>query len=228
MFYSHHPMLLLFGLFGCIVSLSCTKTNDWNATFNEAGMVNVQELDSTIKVNLAYSTPNNVLGYDVYGDLEEAYLRPEAAEKLVLAQKNLQAYNASYTLYIYDATRPRRIQQKLWDESELPIEERSKYIAHPERGSIHNYGMAVDLGIWVDGQGLLDMGTSFDDFSLLSHIDSEDSLIRVGALEPVQVHNRLLLREVMTSSGFLSLASEWWHFDAMERSATKEQFDIIE
>jgi D-alanyl-D-alanine dipeptidase len=191
-------------------------------------MVNVQELDSTIKVNLAYSTPNNVLGYDVYGDLEEAYLRPEAAEKLVLAQKKLQAYNASYTLYIYDATRPRRIQQKLWDESELPIEERSKYIAHPERGSIHNYGMAVDLGIWVDGQGLLDMGTSFDDFSLLSHIDSEDSLIRVGALEPVQVHNRLLLREVMTSSGFLSLASEWWHFDTLERSATKEQFDIIE
>jgi D-alanyl-D-alanine dipeptidase len=88
--------------------------------------------------------------------------------------------------------------------------------------------MAVDLGIWVDGQGLLDMGTSFDDFSLLSHIDLEDSLIRVGALERVQVHNRLLLREVMTSSGFLSLASEWWHFDAMERSATKEQFDIIE
>ena len=224
----HQPISLIIGLFGCLVSLSCTKTHDWNATFNEAGMVNVQELDSTIKVNLAYSTPNNVLGYDVYGDLEEAYLRPEAAEKLVLAQKNLQAYNASYTLFIYDATRPRRIQQKLWDESELPIEERSKYIAHPERGSIHNYGMAVDLGIWVDGQGLLDMGTSFDDFSLLSHIDSEDSLLRVGALEPVQVHNRLLLREVMTSSGFLSLASEWWHFDAMERSATKEQFDIIE
>lgn len=224
----HHPISLIIGLFCCLVSLSCTKTHDWNATFNEAGMVNVQELDSTIKVNLAYSTPNNVLGYDVYGDLEEAYLRPEAAEKLVLAQKKLQAYNASYTLYIYDATRPRRIQQKLWDESELPIEERSKYIAHPERGSIHNYGMAVDLGIWVDGQGLLDMGTSFDDFSLLSHIDSEDSLIRVGALKPVQVHNRLLLREVMTSSGFLSLSSEWWHFDAMERSATKEQFDIIE
>jgi D-alanyl-D-alanine dipeptidase len=50
----------------------------------------------------------------------------------------------------------------------------------------------------------------------------------VGALKPTQVQNRRLLREVMTSSGFLSLSSEWWHFDAMERSATKEQFDIIE
>ena len=224
----HYPIPLLIGLFGCLVSLSCTKTYDWNATFNEAGMVNVQKLDSTIKVNLAYSTPNNELGYDIYGDLEEAYLRPEAGEMLVLAQKKIQAYNASYSLYIFDATRPRQIQQRLWDESELPIEERSKYIAHPERGSIHNYGMAVDLGIWVDGQGLLDMGTPFDDFSLLSHIDSEDSLLSVGALKLTQVQNRLILREVMTSSGFLSLSSEWWHFDAMERSATKEQFEIIE
>ena len=224
----HYPIPLLIGLFGCLVSLSCTKTYDWNATFNEAGMVNVQKLDSTIKVNLAYSTPNNVLGYDIYGDLEEAYLRPEAGEMLVLAQKKIQAYNASYSLYIFDATRPRQIQQRLWDESELPIEDRSKYIAHPERGSIRNYGMAVDLGIWVDGQGLLDMGTPFDDFSLLSHIDSEDSLLSVGALKLTQVQNRLILREVMTSSGFLSLSSEWWHFDAMERSATKEQFDIIE
>ncbi len=224
----HYPIPLLIGLFGCLISLSCTKTYDWNATFNEAGMVNVQKLDSTIKVNLAYSTPNNVLGYDIYGDLEEAYLRPEAGEMLVLAQKKIQAYNASYSLYIFDATRPRQIQQRLWDESELPIEERSKYIAHPERGSIHNYGMAVDLGIWVDGQGLLDMGTPFDDFSLLSHIDSEDSLLSVGALKLTQVQNRLILREVMTSSGFLSLSSEWWHFDAMERSATKEQFEIIE
>ena len=191
-------------------------------------MVNVQKIDSTIKINLAYSTPNNVLGYDIYGDLEEAYLRPEADEMLVLAQKKIQAYNASYSLYIFDATRPRQIQQRLWDESELPIEERSKYIAHPERGSIHNYGMAVDLGIWVDGQGLLDMGTPFDDFSLLSYIDSEDSLLSVGALKLTQVQNRRLILEVMTSTGFLRLSSEWWHFDAMERSATKEQFEIIE
>ena len=91
MFCSHRPILLLIGLFGCIVSLSCTKTHDWNARFNEAGMVNVQKLYSTTKVSLAYSTPNNVLGYDIYGDLEEAYLRPEAANKLVLAQKKLQA-----------------------------------------------------------------------------------------------------------------------------------------
>ena len=37
-------------------------------------MVNVQKLDSTIKVSLAYSTPNNVLGCDIYEDLEDSLL----------------------------------------------------------------------------------------------------------------------------------------------------------
>ena len=218
--------LFLFSWF--LICFSCSKTPNWSATFNEAGLVNVQELDSTIKVRLAYSSSNNVIGYDIYGDLDQAYLRSEAAKKLVLAQKNLQAHHPTHSLYIFDATRPRRIQQLLWDESELPIDQRSKYIAHPQRGSIHNYGMAVDLGIWVDGVGLLDMGTVFDDFSALSHITSEDSLLSIGALKPEHVQNRILLRQVMTKAGFLCLSSEWWHFDAMERSSTKEQFEIVE
>lgn len=217
-----------FLLLSCLLCLSCTKTPNWNAVFKDAGLVNIQELDSTIKVNLAYSDTNNILGYDAYGELDQAYLRPNAAKKLVLAQKDLRANQPNYTLYIFDATRPRRIQQKLWDESDLPIEERGKYIANPQRGSIHNYGMAVDLGIWVDGVGLLDMGTSFDDFSALSHITAEDSLMRIGALTPTHVQNRKLLRQIMTEAGFLSLSTEWWHFDAMERSDTKDQFDIVE
>ena len=30
--------------------------------------------NSTMKVSLAYSTPNNVLGCDIYGDLEDSLL----------------------------------------------------------------------------------------------------------------------------------------------------------
>ena len=200
--------LFLFSWF--LICFSCSKTPNWSATFNEAGLVNVQELDSTIKVKLAYSSSNNVIGYDIYGDLDQAYLRPEAAKKLVIAQKNLQAHHSTHSLHTFDATRPRRIQQLLWNESELPIGQRSEYIAHPQKGSIHNYGMV------------------FDDFSVLSHITSEDSLLSIGALKPEHVQNRKLLRQVMTTAGFLSLSSEWWHFDAMERSSTKEQFEIVE
>ncbi len=225
MYFFQFPIFLLSG---SLICFTCSKTPDWKATFYKAGLVNIQELDSTIKVSLAYSSSNNVLGYDIYGNLDQAYLRPEAAKKLVIAQKDLQANHPTYSLHIFDATRSRRIQQLLWDKSELPIDQRSKYIAHPQSGSIHNYGMAVDLGIWVDGVGLLDMGTDFDDFSARSHITSEDSLLSIGALKPAHVQNRKLLRRVMTKAGFLSLSTEWWHFDAMERSSTKEQFDIVE
>ena len=77
----------LFLLSWFLICFNCSKTPNWSATFNEAGLVNVQELDSTIKVRLAYSSSNNVIGYDIYGDLDQAYLRPEAAKKLVIAQK---------------------------------------------------------------------------------------------------------------------------------------------
>ena len=37
-------------------------------------MINFQKLDSTIKVSLAYSTTNNILGFDIYGGLEDSLL----------------------------------------------------------------------------------------------------------------------------------------------------------
>ena len=201
---------------------------DWNIELKDSGLINLKDLDSTIIVHLAYSTVDNILGHDAYGSLEDAYLREEAAVKLVEAQKILLAHNPNLRLYIFDASRPRRIQQQLWDNSELPVSERSKYIANPERGSIHNFGMAVDLGIYDIDAGLLDMGTKFDDFTEVSHITKEDSLVENGFLTNHQLSNRKLLREIMVAAGFQTLATEWWHFDAMERSRTKEQFDIVE
>ena len=100
----HYPIPLLIGLFGCLVSLSCTKTYDWNATFNEAGMVNVQKLDSTIKVSLAYSTPNNVLGCDIYGDLEDSLLsvgalkRTQVQNRLLLREVMTSSSFLAYSL----------------------------------------------------------------------------------------------------------------------------------
>ena len=205
-----------------------TEYPDWNIELKNSGLVNLKDLDSSIIVQLAYSTVDNILGYDAYGSLEDAYLREEAAEKLVEAQKMLLAHNPNLRLYIFDAARPRRIQQQLWDNSELPVSERSKYIANPGRGSIHNFGMAVDLGIYDIDAGLLDMGTKFDDFTEVSHITKEDSLVENGFLTNHQLSNRKLLREIMVAAGFQTLATEWWHFDAMERSRTKEQFDIVE
>ena len=201
---------------------------DWKIELKNSGLVNLKDLDPSIMVQLAYSTVDNILGYDAYGSLDDAYLREEAAVKLEEAQKLLKVHNPNLRLYIFDAARPRRIQQQLWDNSDLPVSERSKYIANPERGSIHNFGMAVDLGIYDIDAGLLDMGTKFDDFTEVSHITKEDSLVENGLLTNNQLTNRKLLREIMVAAGFQTLATEWWHFDAMERSRTKELFSIIE
>jgi zinc D-Ala-D-Ala dipeptidase len=39
------------------------------------------------------------------------------------------------------------------------------YVADPRNGSIHNYGLAVDLSLEDQNGRELDMGTGFDDFS---------------------------------------------------------------
>ena len=131
-------------------------------------------------------------------------------------------------LLIWDAARPRRIQQILWDTVEIPLTERSQYVANPKSGSIHNYGCAVDLTL-VDASGnALDMGTGYDDFSRLAHIDKENELVSAGELTNEQVEHRLLLRSVMTKAGFIPINSEWWHFDAFTREETKSRFKIVE
>ena len=201
---------------------------DWDLELKKAGLVQIEEMDSTIMVHLAYSSTDNILGYDAYGSLEHAYLQKEAAQKLVLAQSLLTQVHPEYRLFVFDAARPRRIQQELWDHSDLPIAERSRYIANPQNGSIHNFGMAVDVGVYDIRSGLLDMGSEFDDFSQVSHINREDSLVENGYLSEAQLAHRILLRDIMVKAGFEPLDTEWWHFDAMERSRTKELFSIIE
>ena len=224
----YSALILIAALFASCTASKKEQNTDWEKIYTEQGLERIDTLETGIKVGLRYSTTNNFVGKDVYGDLEDAYLQPEAAQKLYSAADLLQASNPEYSLLIYDAARPRRIQQILWDVVDIPIQERSKYVANPASGSIHNYGCAVDLTI-IDGSGKeLDMGTDYDDFSSLAHTDNEEKLITEGKLTREQHQNRLLLRDVMTRAGFLPLRSEWWHFDAFSREETKKRFKIVE
>src|SRR5438105_2830549 len=75
----------------------------------DAGLTDVQSIDSTIIVDLKYSTCDNFLGLDVYGDLNRCYLQPDVAEKLKTCQKELRSRFPFYSLIIFDAVRPRSI-----------------------------------------------------------------------------------------------------------------------
>lgn len=200
---------------------------NWDSVYSSQGLVKISDLPGVI-TDLRYSSENNFTGKDIYGDLETAWLRPMAAEKLKTALRLLKERNASLSILIYDSARPRRVQQILWDTVELPADEKPMYVANPQSGSIHNYGFAVDLTLAGSEGKELNMGTDYDDFSTTAHTDREDDLVAEGKLTAEELQNRRLLRHVMTEAGFIPLQSEWWHFDALPRNEVVGQYAIIE
>ena len=58
----------------------------FDAKMRRAGLVDVLAVDSTLRVKLMYSAPDNFMRRDVYGALETAYLRPHFARKVAAAR----------------------------------------------------------------------------------------------------------------------------------------------
>lgn len=195
----------------------------------DQGLSNVKDIIPDIKVDLKYSTTDNFFGQDVYGELTEAYLQPIVAEQLKKAQEMLQAENPDYTLLIYDGVRPRSVQQILWDNLDKPDSLKPLYVADPKVGSLHNFGVAVDLTIFdTKADSALDMGTGYDYFGYPAYPDREEQMLKEKKLQPKHIVNRTLLRKIMNSNGFSGIGSEWWHFNAYSRKEAGEKFKIVE
>ncbi|WP_428655597.1 M15 family metallopeptidase [Runella sp.] len=206
-----------------------TKISPFERKFIDRGLVDIQKLDPTIKVDLKYSTTDNFIKEDVYGDLERAYLQPMAAEKLAKANKFLKQEKPGYTLLVYDGARPRSVTKIFWARmSHLPYNRREDFVADPAKGSIHNFGCAVDLTIADEKGRALDMGTIFDFFGELAEPRREAAMRKAGKLTAQQLENRKLLRRVMKKSGYTSIETEWWHYNAMSRENAKAKYGFIE
>ncbi len=192
----------------------------------DQGLVDIHSVSPDILVHLAYSTTNNFLHKDVYGDLTRCYLQPVVARMLASAQKKLIEKQPGYHLIVYDGVRPRSVQWKMWDI--VKGTDGEGYVANPATGSIHNYGCAVDLSI-TDAQGYpLDMGTPFDFFGPEAQPRYEEKYLQSGRLTQMQLSNRLLLRNIMLEAGFQMIRNEWWHFNAFSNQEVKSRFKIIE
>ena len=94
------------------------------------GMINIQELDSTILVELKYSTEDNFMHKDIYGCLENGYLQPDVAQRLLLCQAYLKKKDSTLTLLLYDGVRPRSVQQYMWDLLDMPINKKTKFVSN--------------------------------------------------------------------------------------------------
>ena len=165
---------------------------------NDSTFVNLKQYSQDFEYDMKYATEDNFLKAKVY-DCAECFLRLKTVNALIDANKKF--LEKGYKIKIFDCYRPLDIQKKMWKIVSNP-----KYVANPAKGSIHNRGGAVDITL-VDRFGKeLDMGTSFDFFGI------EASHNYPNVSDNVK-QNRILLKTIMTSSGFNSFDSEWWHYN---------------
>ena len=177
-------------------------------------------------IDLKYAGSDNLLGQPIYSDLSTCYLQPAAARMLAAADSILRARRPDLRFLLFDCVRPLEAQWRLWELVRgTPLQ---RYVANPSRGSMHNYGTAVDLTLATESGEELDMGTPYDFLGPESQPREEDRLFREGRLTEHQRSNRRLLRSVMTEAGFRPIAIEWWHFEAFEKERTRREFTIIQ
>jgi zinc D-Ala-D-Ala dipeptidase len=178
-----------------------------------------------VDIDLKYASADNFVGRDLYSPLDCAWLHHDAASALADAAGALHRLNPGYRLRVYDALRPQRVQEALWEA--LAGTDLRMYLADPVRGSIHSFGMAVDVTVSDADGTVLDMGTGFDDLTVFSHPALESDHRRDGVLSERQISHRQLLRAVMTGAGFQGIRTEWWHFDFGDRETVRRNYARI-
>lgn len=175
-----------------------------------------------IRVDLRYATPGNFAGRDLYSPFDCAWLHRDAAAGVERMLAWLALHSPGTGVLILDALRPQRVQEALW--AALDGTDLRGYLADPVRGSIHSFGMAVDITL-LDAQGQeLDMGTAFDDLTERSQPMREPEMLARGELSEAHIGNRRLLRAAMAHAGFLGINSEWWHYDFGDRDLVRQTY----
>ena len=208
----------------CNLRSNAEELDTW---LHDRGLVDISVLDSTIRVHLVYATPDNFMGETVYTGITRAWLHPDAAQKLVTAQRLLKKEHPDLTLVVYDAARPMSVQRKMWRL--VRGTDKVNYVSNPSNGGgLHNYGMAVDVTILDPAGEPLPMGTPFDFFGEEAHTNNEEALLASGKITRKEFYNRRLLRRIMKSAGFRTIPYEWWHFNACSRTEARQSYPVLD
>lgn len=212
--------------FFVFISSGDCRANEIEKKFVAVGLINIHSIDNSIKVDLVNSDPDkNYFRENYYDGLNKAYLREEVAKKLSLAQKYLKSRFPEYSILIMDAARPRSVSQLMYDKVKGTKFE--KFVADPEKGSMHNYGIAVDVTIVGGDDKEIDMGfTPFYKSNLSIYWGY--AKLKIFDLSEPQKQNRKLLSNVMKKAGFIPLSYEWWHFNGMKKDEARKMYQIIE
>ncbi len=172
--------------------------------------------------DLRYASANNFAGRVLYSGLDCAYVRREAAVGLEAAARWLADHRPGYQLLILDALRPQRVQEAIWaDVAGTPA---AAYFANPQGGSIHSFGMAVDVTLLRPDGSECDMGSGFDEMTERSHPALHAAHLALGVLSAEHIAQRGWLQAAMRMGGFAGISTEWWHFDHGNRLQVRREF----
>lgn len=171
------------------------------APASQPDLVELTDLDPSIKLDIRYASTNNFMGAKFYSQAR-AFLQRPAAEALVRANEQLS--EQGYGLLIHDAYRPWYVTKMFWDATP---DDKKIFVADPSKGSRHNRGCAVDLTLYDRQNGkVITMLAGYDEMTERSYP------YYVGGTSLERWH-RELLRKAMEAQGFTVYDFEWWHFD---------------
>ena len=159
-------------------------------------LIDIKKCNFDIDIDLRYAKKNNITGKKIFIE-NKCLLIKEAAEKLFLASEIAKTFN--YRLKVFDAYRPKYVQEALWKFCP-----NKNFLSNPAKGSPHTRGIAVDLTL-ANNCNALDMGTDFDDFTEKAFHLSKNISIQAKK-------NRAILLSIMTLAGFDFYSKEWWHY----------------
>lgn len=180
--------------------------------------VNIQELDSTIRVELRYFTSNNFVGRKVDGyQANKAYLTKRAAKALHMAHR--RAWKMGMGILVFDSYRPQQAVDHFvrWSKDLADTLKKPEFYPKIRKSRLfqegfiasksgHSRGSTVDLTLYhLETGEPVDMGSPFDMFSEISFHDSP-------LITSEQRSNRNLLRNLMLNAGFRPYSKEWWHY----------------
>jgi len=176
--------------------LSCSKSKESPIS---PTMIDLKEAIPNLKLDVRYATSNNFTNKVIY-DTVRVFLVEEAVKALKSVANDLE--KDSIGIIVYDAYRPLSVQRKLWEMYPNP-----DFVADPKTGSRHNRGAAIDMSLYDLKSGKsLEMPTEYDNFT-------EKASHSFADLSEDILQNRLYLKTKMEKYGFVSLNSEWWHYD---------------
>ena len=185
-------------------------------------------------IDMMYATVENIFLHPVYLEVgfgDRAYVHVDVAVRLQELAAELTSLHLK--LRIRDAYRPPVAHKRILDLIKVD----GLFASKPEN-SLHCYGTAIDCCLTDEKGRNLKFPTEVDgyDKKYAKQIAKGDTEAFYKHLEKArhdfmdtkyaeEINNRMLLKKLMTSVGFETIGSEWWHY---QLPGGKEDYPMID